>query len=186
LFESDQNKEPTDWSRDGRFILFNAYDGIDGSDIWVLPVFGDGKAYALLKTAFEESSASFSPDGLWLAYISNETGRAEVYIQTFPQTGGKWLISNGGGGQPRWRADGKELFYIAPDKTLMSVEVKTESTLETAAPKPLFITKVRSSTSTNRYVVTSDGQRFLINAPAGDAGMAPIILILNWANGLKK
>ena len=186
LFESDQTKEPTDWSRDGRFILLNAYDGIDGSDIWVLPVFGDGKAYALLKTAFEESSASFSPDGRWFAYISNETGRAEVYIQTFPQTGGKWLISNGGGGQPRWRADGKELFYIAPDKTLMSVEVKTESTLETAAPKPLFITKVRSSNSTNRYVVTSDGQRFLINAPAGDVGVAPIILILNWASSLKK
>ena len=185
LFKSDSGKEPTDWSSDGRFILFNQY-GPSGSDVWVLPMFGDGKPYALVNSQFEESAAFFSPDGHWFAYTSNETGRPEVYIQTFPQTGGKWLVSGGGGGQPHWRADGKELFYVAPDKTLMSVEIKTGSTIEIGAPKPLFITKVRSYGAPNRYVVSPDAQRFLVNAPAGDATAAPITVVVHWANSLKK
>ncbi len=186
LLKSDLTKEATDWSSDGRFILFNQY-GQTGGDVWVLPLFGDGKPYPLLNSEFEETGAFFSPDGHWFAYTSNETGRPEVYIQTFPQTGGKWLVSNGGGGQPHWRADdGKELFYVAPDKTLMSVEIKTGSTVEMSAPKPLFITKVRSYGAPNRYVVASDGQRFLVNTPAGDATVAPITVVINWTSGLKK
>jgi Tol biopolymer transport system component len=186
LFASDLPKEATDWSSDGRFILFNVYDPNNGSDIWVLPLFGDGKPYPLLNTRFEESAGFFSPDGHWFAYASNETGRYEVYVQTFPQTGGRWLISTGGGGQPHWRADGKELFYVGPDKSLMSVEVKTGSTFETSTPKPLFLTKVRESMAPNRYVVAPDGQRFLINCPAGELAAAPIIVIVNWTIGLKK
>jgi serine/threonine protein kinase len=186
LFKSDSTKEPTDWSSDGRFILFNQYGGQTGSDVCVLPLFGDGKPYPLLNSEFDENAAFFSPDGHWFAYTSNETGRLEVYIQTFPQTGGKWLVSNGGGAQPHWRGDGKELFYVAPDKTLMSVEIKTGSAVELGAPKPLFVTKVRSYAAPNRYVVAPDGQKFLINAPAGDATVAPITVVVNWASGLKK
>jgi len=186
LFKSDLSKEPTDWSSDGRFILFNQYAGQTGSDVCVLPLFGDGKPYPLLNSEFEETGAFFSPDGHWFAYTSNETGRFEVYIQPFPQTGGKWLVSNRGGGQPHWRADGKELFYVAPDKTLMSVEIKTGSTVEMSAPKPLFITKVRNYGAPNRYVVSPDGQRFLVNAPAGDGAVAPITIVVNWTSGLKK
>jgi eukaryotic-like serine/threonine-protein kinase len=186
LFKSDSSKEPTDWSSDGRFILFNQYGGQTASDVCVLPLFGDGKPYPLLHSEFEETGAFFSPDGHWFAYTSNETGRFEVYIQPFPQTGGKWLVSNGGGGQPHWHADGKELFYVAPDKTLMSVEIKTGSTVEMSAPKPLFITKVRNYTAPNRYVVTPDGQRFLINVPAGDGAVAPITVVVNWTSALKK
>ncbi len=185
LFKSDTAKEPTDWSSDGRFILFNQYEQ-SGADVWVLPLFDDHKPYPLLNSEFEETAAFFSPDGHWFAYTSNETGRVEVYIQPFPRTGGKWLVSNGGGGQPHWRGDGKELFYVAPDKTLMSVEIKTGSTVEMSAPKPLFTTKVRNYTAPNRYVVAPDGQRFLVNAPAGDSTVAPITVVVNWASGLKK
>jgi serine/threonine protein kinase len=186
LVKSEFSKEPTDWSSDGRFILFNQFEPKTGGNVWVLPLFGDGKPYPLLNSEFEESAAFFSPDGHWFAYTSNETGRTEVYIQTFPQTGGKWLVSNGGGGQPHWRGDGKELFYVAPDKTLMSVEIKIGSTVEMSAPKPLFVTKVRSYGAPNRYIVAPDGQRFLVNAPAGDATVAPITVVVNWTSGLKK
>ena len=186
LLKSDKGKEPTDWSSDGRFLLFNQYEQQTGGDIWVLPFVGDGKPYPLLNSEFEETTAHFSPDGHWFAYSSNESGRTEVYIQTFPKTGGKWLVSNGGGNQPRWNPDGKELFYVAPDKRLMSVEIKTGSTVEMSAPKPLFTSKVESYDAPNRYAVAPDGQRFLVNAPAGDASAAPITVIVNWASGLKK
>jgi len=185
LFKSDDGKEPTDWSSDGQFLLFNQYN-LSGSDVWVLPLVGDRKPYPLLDSEFVEGAAFFAPDSHWFAYSSNETGRSEIYIQTFPKTGGKWLVSNAGGGQPHWRADGKELFYIAPDKTLMSVEIKTGSTVEIGAPKPLFLTRVRSYDAPNRYVVMPDGQRFLINVPAGDSTAAPVNVIVNWASGLKK
>jgi len=185
LFKSDSGKEPTDWSSDGHFILVNQYN-VSGTDVWVLPLVGDRKPYPILDSEFIEGAAFFSPDSHWFAYSSNETGRSEIYIQTFPKTGGKWLVSNGGGSQPHWRADGKELFYVAPDKTLMSVEIKTGSTVEIGSPKPLFLTRVRSYEAPNRYVVTPDGQRFLINAPAGEATAPPINVIVNWASNLKK
>src|ERR1041385_945241 len=126
---------------------------------------------------FAESQAFFSPDGRWLAYTSNESGRIEVYVQTFPQSGGKWLISSGGGSQPHWRGDGKELFYVAPDKTLMAVDIKATSTFETSAPKPLFATQVGNFNAPNRYVVTPDGQRFLVNSPVGEVNQTPITVV---------
>jgi len=186
VLKSDFSKEATDWSRDGRFIFFQSYAPKTGSDLWVLPLFGDIKPYPLLETEFEEGHAHISPDGRWFAYVSNESGRSEVYIQSFPQTGGKWLISTAGGSQPYWRADGKELFYIAPDKTLMAVEINAGSTLESSTPKALFATQVSSYNSPSRYVVTSDGQRFLINAPAEEISQTPITVVLNWTSGLKK
>jgi hypothetical protein len=154
--------------------------------VWVLPLFGDGKPYAVLATQFEESWAYFSPDGRWFAYTSNESGRSEVYVQSFPQSGGKWLISNGGGAQPHWRNDGKELFYIAPDKALMAVTVNASSTFETSTPSPLFVTQVSAYNAPNRYAVGPDGQRFLINCPAGEASKTPITVVLSWASGLNK
>jgi len=153
---------------------------------WVLPVSGSEKPYPFLATEFEELQACFSPDGHWVAYTSNVTGRYEVYVQTFPQSGGKWLISTGGGAQPRWRSDGKELFYIAPDKTLMAVDVNAAATFETSAPKPLFPTQVSGYNAPNRYVVTADGQRFLISSPAGETNQAPITVFLNWTGRLKR
>jgi Tol biopolymer transport system component len=186
LFKSDVTKESTDWSKDGRFIVFQADDPKTGTDLWVLPLFGEGKPYPLLHTEFNEVPGFFSPDGRWLAYTSNESGRNEVYVQTFPQTGGKWLISSGGGAQPHWGGDGKELFYVAPDRTLMAVEVNAASTFETGAPKPLFATQVNGYNAPNRYVVSADGQRFLVNSPAGEVNQTPITVVLNWANTLKR
>jgi Tol biopolymer transport system component len=186
LLTTDQSKEATDWSSDGRFIIYQTYAPETGSDIWVLPLFGDGKPYPLLQTEFEESQAVFSPDGRWFAYISNESGRTEVYVQTFPQTGGKWLISTAGGAQPRWRRDGKELFFIAPDKTLMAVDINAGSLLETSTPTRLFATQVSSYSAPSRYLVTADGQRFLINAPAEAASQTPINVVMNWTADLKK
>jgi len=186
LFKSDVTKEATDWSTDGRFIIFQAYYPKTESDLWVLPLFGDGKPYPFLQTEFTEAQGFFSPDGRWLAYTSNESGRVEVYVQTFPQSGGKWLISSGGGAQPHWRGDGKELFYMAPDRTLMAVEVNPASTFETSAPKPLFATQVSGYNAPNRYVVSADGQRFLVNSPAGEVNQTPITVVLNWTSGLKR
>ena len=142
LVKTDATKEATDWSSDGRFIIFQAYAPKTGSDVWVLPLSGDMKPYPMLETEFEEAQGFFSPDGRWFAYVSNESGRSEVYVQSFPQTGGKWLISTAGGAQPQWRGDGKELFYIAPDKTLMAVDINAGVSLETSTPKALFATQV--------------------------------------------
>lgn len=186
LLETDSGKEATDWSSDGRFLIFTLYAQQTAADLWVLPLFGERKPYPFLQTEFEETQGFFSPDGHWLAYTSNESGRTEVYVQTFPQSGGKWLISSGGGAQPHWRGDGKELFYVAPDRTLMSVDVNAGANFETTAPKPLFATQLSGYSAPNRYVVAADGQRFLVNSPAGEVSQTPITVVLNWTSRLKR
>ena len=187
VFKSEADgKEGTDWSADGRFILFDQAGGNDGTDIWVLPLFGDGKPYALLQTPFSEFQGHFSPDGRWFAYTSNESGKSEVYVQSFPPSGGKWQVSTGGGAQPHWRGDGKELFYIAADRKLMAVGVAAGSNFDPGAPKPIFQTQVSGYAAPNRYVVTSDGQRFLVNSPVEEVSQTPITVILNWTAALKR
>jgi hypothetical protein len=186
LLQTDTGKEGTDWSNDGRFIIFQLSGNTTTLDLWILPLFGDGKPYPFAQSEFDEEQGHFSPDGHWIAYTSNESGRYEVYVQTFPQSGGKWLVSSGGGAQPHRRADGKEMFYIAPDRTLMAVDVNAGTTFETSAPKRLFATLVNNYTAPNRYVVTADGQRFLINSPVGETNQTPITVVLNWTSGLKR
>ena len=186
LFKSTDGKNPTDCSPDGRFILFENYGPKGGVDIWVLPLFGDGKAYPVLQTEFSESQGHFSPDGRWFAYTSDESGKNEVYVQSFPPSGGQWQVSTGGGAQPHWRRDGKELFYIAADRKLMAVEVSLTSTFGTSAPKALFQTQVVRYGAPNRYVVTGDGQRFLVNSPVEEVSQTPITVVLNWTASLKK
>jgi serine/threonine protein kinase len=177
----------TDWSSDGRYILFHSYGGSGtGSDVWVAPLYGDRKPFPVLQSRFNETQAHFSPDGRWLAYVSNETGRPEVYVQNFPSTGGKWQVSNGGAAQPHWRGDGKELFYITAEKTLMAVEVKTATTFEMGAPVALFQTRVSNYSLPNRYAVSRDGKRFLVNSAVEDTNPTPITVILNWTATLKK
>jgi eukaryotic-like serine/threonine-protein kinase len=197
--EMDQNILADDWSLDGRFIIYNqATNGLSGKaagkngpsrDLWILPLDGDRKPYPFLQTEFNETHARFSPDSKWVAYISDETGRAEVYVQSFPASGGKWQISTGGGDQPQWRRDGKELFYLSPDRKLMAVQVKTGETFENGAPVPLFQTKVFPPVSTgarNNYVVAADGQRFLVNNVVEENASHPITVVLNWTAQLKK
>ena len=159
----------SDWSRDGRFLLYRTVDPKTGADIWALPLNGDRKPFPVVQTNFEEQDAQFSPDGKWIAYQSNETGRFEIYLQPFPGPGRKEAISTNGGAQVRWRRDGKELFYIALDGRLMAVPIRFApdgQTFETGAPVPLFATSVGGAVQgrdRQQYVVSADGQRFLMS-----------------------
>jgi dipeptidyl aminopeptidase/acylaminoacyl peptidase len=143
---SPQDKQPTDWSADGRFLLFEAVDPKTGSDIWALPFDGDRKPFPVVQTSFDESTSQFSPDGKWIAYQSNESGRYEIYLQPFPGPAGKSQVSTNGGAQVRWRRDGKELFYIAFDGRLMAVPIRFTANavqvIDAGTPMPLFATHV--------------------------------------------
>lgn len=174
-----------DWSPDGKNILFASIGEKSGNDIWVLPMNGEAKPYPLLKSEFNESQAHFSPDGRYFAYVSNESGREEIYIQSFPVGAGKWRVSTNGGWVPKWRRDGKELYYEAIDKKLMAVPVKLDGSVEIGSATALFQTEITVG-SPNRYAVAPDGQRFLINSPLQSGQEAPFNVILNWTSTLKK
>ena len=176
-------KFPTDWSRDGRFLAFQAIGPKTGSDLWIFSV-ADRKASAYLQTEFTETSARFSPDGRFLAYVSNESGREEVYVQPFPGPGGKWQISTSGGAQPAWSSNGRELFYLAPPSKLMAVEVRVGEAFEAGIPRLLFETRLMGGPF-RRYDVSSDGQRFLVNRPIGAETHSPITLVVNWTAEVK-
>jgi eukaryotic-like serine/threonine-protein kinase len=178
---------PTDWSPDGELIAFQASSaqGNTGLDLWIFS-FTDRKERPFLATPFQEWSPQFSPDGRRIAYTSNESGKPEVYVRPLADSSGKWQISSGGGSYPRWRRDGREIFYIAPDKTLMAVEVQPgSSAFEAGAPKPLFRTQIRSTDAGSQYDVSADGQRFLINTIVPEEQSA-ITVVQNWTAGLKK
>jgi len=179
---------PTDWSPDGTFILYH-FPAANGSyDVNLFALAKGAKPVPFASSPFTEIDGRFSPDGRWIAYSSDESGRMEVYVQPFPQSGSKWQVSTGGGSEPHWRRDGKELFYLAPDRQIMAVAVRGESTFESEAPRPLFQTRVPFPGSIYRmnYDVTADGARFLVNTLVEGAGSSPINVVLNWPAGLKK
>jgi hypothetical protein len=126
-----------------------------------------------------------SPDGRWMAYTSNESGRNEVYVQPFPGPGGKWQTSRDGGAWPTWRADGRELYFVAADRKLMAVDVKAGDAFEAGDPRPLFSTRIRIAFS-REYDVTPDGKHFLVNIVLGEENIAPITLVQNWMAALKR
>src|SRR5262249_4262493 len=156
----------TDWSRDGRFIIYTQTDPKTKADVWVLPVNGSGEAKPspVLQSGANETSARLSPDGRWLAYASDASGRNEVYVQSFPEGGGKRQVSTGGGHYPRWRGDGRELFYQAADGKLMAAPAPRGESFEVGVPVPLFEFRAGTLQGFTPYAVTGDGQRFLINA----------------------
>jgi serine/threonine protein kinase len=187
LLESDQHKAANDWSSDGRFLLFRSNGPQTGYDLWVLPLSGDKKPFAFLKTPFEERDGQFSPDGKWIAYASNELGRFEIYVQPFPGPGGKFQISSSGGAQPRWNKNGKEIFFVSLDSKLMAVPVKLSpdgQSLEHGTPAALFPVRIPGGpvpgALKQQYAVSSDGQRFLVNLVLDEDAASPITLILNW------
>jgi dipeptidyl aminopeptidase/acylaminoacyl peptidase len=188
VLKSSTAKRPTDWSRDGRHILYENDDPKSSTDLWVLPLFGDRKPQLFLQTPFYEGHGRFSPNGKWIAYVSDETGGPQVYVQSFPPSGGKWQVSTNGGVTPRWRRDGQELFYLAPDRKIMSVAVKPiGNTFEIGSPEALFEAPVDavSAAAANRYEVSADGQRFLVNIPSENVSPAPITVVVNWLANLK-
>jgi eukaryotic-like serine/threonine-protein kinase len=188
ILKTNERKWTTDWSPDGRFILYTSIYPKTGLDLWILPMEGDRKPVPYLQTTFNEDYAKFSPNGRFVAYCSDESGRSEVYVQTFPASGRKWPISVVGGAQPRWRRDGRELFYISPERKLIAVDVKSEaSTLEVGTPKALFQTSLPGYPGPrNFYDVSADGQRFLMNNLLGDISSNPIKVVVNWTADLQR
>lgn len=186
LFKSAAAKFATSWSRDGQFILFENWLPQSKGAIWTLSMSGNHEAKPLLQAnAFNQGTGQFSPDGHFLAYISDESGRLEVYVQRFPLSSDKWQISTGGGLQPLWRGDGKELFFITEDKKLMAVDIRTEGKFESGIPRELFQGNMKTGLGYS-YAVTADGQRFLMSAPLDAPAGAPMTIVLNWTSGLKR
>ena len=197
LLLADGNyKVPTQWSRDGRFIVYEELDPKTRFDLWVLPMEGSEKERTpvpFLRTEFNELMGQLSSDGHWMAYTSDQSGRREVYVRPFPRAEGQWTISLGGGEQPRWRSDGKELFFVAADGKLMAVSVKAlpdpRPTFEAGTPTALFDAHIAPSATDNvfMYDVTADGKRFLIDTTADfDGSSPPLNVVVNWIAGLKK
>jgi Tol biopolymer transport system component len=196
LFKSNERKTPSDWSRDGRFLLFQSVGPGSGPDIWYLPMTGANGVQAgtarpevYLKTQFAELNARFSPDGRYVAYTSDETGKPEVYVRPFPNAaGGKWMVSKEEGGRlPSWRRDGKEFFYETLSGTrLMAVDVSLQPVFQArGVPKVLF----DSPPGPIAYDVSADGQRFIkLGVPSENPNPSPspITIVLNWQAGLKK
>jgi eukaryotic-like serine/threonine-protein kinase len=188
LVKSPTVKHPNHWSPDGRFVIYDDHTA-QRQDLWIVPMMGDRKPIPFLVTPADEFLAQFSPDGKWIAYSSDESGRREVYVRDFapdrvPATAsGRWQISTGGGSVPRWRADGKQLYYLASDRKMMAVPVRSSPTFESGAAVPLFDTPPLGGVFP--YDVTADG-RFLINVAADDGLTSPITIVQNWAAGLKK
>ena len=188
VFANGHDKRPLDWSPDRRFVVYADLDpkGIGNWELWALQMDKDQKQpFPVVRKNFDADIAQFSPDGKWIAYQSNESGRFEIYIQAFSGKGGQTLVSTNGGAQVRWRLDGKELFYIALDGRLMSVPIRLSAntqTMEPGAPVPLFPTHVNGALTypfNQQYDVSQDGQRFLMNTIIEEAP-TPITVILNW------
>lgn len=191
IYKSELSKYPTDWSRDGKYVLFNIGDPNypTHTDIWGFS-FGDRRAGAIVDTVKAEAFGALSPNGKWLAYQSDVSGHNEVYVQSFDglSNGTKrlWQVSKGGGGLPRWRGDGNELFYLTSEGKLNAVAIHTsgDGGIDAGPPQMLFQTRPTPG-SWNLYDVAPDGQRFIFNLPLEWTSAAPITVLTNWVEKLK-
>ncbi len=177
IFESNVDKYPNSWSRDGKYILFT-----EGPDLKYLTV-PMMKSTMFVKAPATFRNGAFSPDGKWVAYASNESGRWEVYVTSFPEAHGRWQVSNAGGEQPKWRGDGKELFYLGEDARLMAAPVKTGAGFDIGTPVELFQTNPKETAATSEqftYDVTPDGQRILVNTIVAGRDVQPMTVVLHW------
>ncbi len=172
-----------DWSRDGKYAL------VKKSNELCYLSWPERAAKPLLQAKWTVRNAQFSPDGRWMAYASNETGTTEIFVSPFPSANGKWQVSSAGGQEPRWRKDGKELFYVSPDGRMMTVEVTTDAGFKAGSPVALFQTHRRQTVSAQdvfSYDVSGDGQRFLILTKLDETNAAPLSVLLNWASETEK
>jgi Tol biopolymer transport system component len=191
LFASSDDKIPSDWSTDGRVLLYVNETKETGRDLWALPMQsqGVGTPFPVVRTLFGEDQGQFSPDGRWIAYRTNESGQNEIYVQAFPGPGGRARVSTQGGSQPRWRRDGKELFFVARDGRLMAVPFAGPSNGQTpnvSAPVALFATRLTARGAPKpQYAVAPDGQRFLMVINADETTASPITIVQNWLAGLQ-
>jgi Tol biopolymer transport system component len=188
---SSQGAGPSDWSRDGRYLIIA--QPLNRYDLAAIPdPLGKGahESIPIADSTFSEMHGQVSPDGRYFAYTSNESGQFEVYVRPFPPgdgRGGKWLVSSGGGSQPRWRGDGKEIFYLDSGHRMMAADVSTEPGFKTATPHPLFTSAAISGNQVLfQYDVTRDGKRFLLISPLEGGLAEPATVVLNWEALLKK
>jgi hypothetical protein len=194
VLKSNVNTWPYSWSPDGRFVVYRT-QSIGVTNLGILPLVGEPTPHLFDPSRFNQGLGQVSPDGRWLAYASIESGRFEIYVQSFPKPGGgKWQISKDGGTSPKWRSDGRELFYYAPDDWLQAVPLTGTTALDVGAAVPLFQTHLLNGPSVTgltlafrqQYDVAPDGQQFLLNLPVEEAVSSPITIVLNWTAGLKR
>lgn len=188
LFKSDHPKVPEHWSGDGRFLLYRDIDPQTREDLWVLPMMGDKKPEPVVRSPFREFQGRFSPDGRWIAYVSNESNQDQVYVQGFPTASSRTQISTTGGFQPRWRRDGKELLFISQAREVMAVDigVSADGALKIGVPRKLFsATPITVTSYRNSWEMTPDAQRFLINSSQQQATSSlPITVVVNWLSSV--
>jgi Tol biopolymer transport system component len=187
LYSSSERVFLQDWSPDGNHLVYSIDTSRTKNDLWVLPLDGDRTPQTYLDSPAREIQAQVSPDGRWLAYVSDESGTPEVYVQTFPMAGNKRTLSTGGGAQPQWRDDGRQLYYLALDNTVMAVDVNTTSgTLQVGRSRPLFRPPLLGALTDyrNLYAVTRDGNRLLMKSIAAGAYQEPITVLVHWTRML--
>ena len=186
LLATPVDEWPEDWSEDGRYLAYGRNTTQANGGLFALPLFGDRKPIAIADTPFGEDEPRFSKDGRWVAYNSDESGLPQVYLVSFPAIDQKRQISTDGGVQPRWRRDGKELFYLGLDGRIMAVDLRIDATVDAGVPRPLFNTRLNVDPIRDQFAVTSDGQRFLVQVPVVNGAPTPITVVLNWRPALGK
>jgi len=186
LLHAGFNEQPEDWSSDGEWIVYRQTSQTTLNDVWLLSLEGDRKPIPYLQKSFDERAARFWPGSgapRWMAYQSNESGQSQIHVQAIPAGGSNYQVSTSGGTQPTWRRDGKELYYLSADQTLMALPITVGTSVTPGKARPLFATA-----DITGHTPSADGQRFLVNVPAGGQAPAasPITVVLNWTAGLER
>ena len=181
---------PEDWSPDGHWIAYVKQTRQSAWDLWLMPLGDDRKPVPFSATEFAEWGARFSPDSQWIAYTSTDSGSPEVYVAPLQEPANRHRISLGGGSTPRWRRDGRELYYASADnRSIFAVAIQTTPTFQAATPTRLFsvgaVPAARDRARNVAYDVTPDGQRFLVSVPAGEPASSRVTIVLNWMAALR-
>jgi Tol biopolymer transport system component len=184
LLAGDQQLIAGDWSRDGKYLICPVHDAGTSWDIWAVPTDGSGEPIKVVATEFAESRPSFSPDGSWIAYQSNESGQNEIYVREFPGPGGRWQVSTDGGTDPHWSHDGREIFYLDADEQLTTVGVQTAPDFRAELPETLFDPQLFQDVFRSRYAVAADGARFLLLSRTETQTNPPLTVVMNWSAAL--
>jgi Tol biopolymer transport system component len=183
VVDSSKDAWAEDWSKNGRYLAYGL--GLP-PDLFVIPLFGERKPLPIVESPFDKDEPHFSFDGKWLAYGSSESGNWQVYVVSFPAKDQTRQLSTSGGAQPRWRKDGKELYYLALDGKMIAVEIRVGAGIEPGPSHVLFDTGLNFAPGRDQYAVTADGQRFLLLRPSEESARTPITVVINWTSLLKK